>query len=292
MAIATVVDLVQGSPRRPVSATGRMALADHLRELRARMIRSALFLVVTFAVALYFFDPLLDLALAPYNQARGLVGADTQTTAYVAGATGPLLLHLKLCGVAAVMASSPYWLYQVWAFVVPGLLPRERRWSRVFAAIAGPLFIGGVVLGYYVLPKGLEVLIGFTPDGLENLVEFGDYFSFLSRMLLVFGLAVELPFFLVLLNLAGVVTGAQLGRHRSLIFLGTVVFAAIATPSTDPFSMLMLAAPMVVLFGLAEVVARLIDRTRARRAAARPGARADDPAADATGDPTDDLVDA
>ena len=77
-----------------------------------------------------------------------------------------------------------------------------------------------------MLPKGLEVLIGFTPDGLANLVEFGDYFSFLTRMLLVFGIAVELPFFLVLLNLAGVVTGAQLGRHRRWMVIGTVVFAA------------------------------------------------------------------
>ena len=94
-----------------------------------------------------------------------------------------------------------------------------------------------MALGYYVLPKGLGVPIGFTPDGLENLVEFGDYFSYFTRMLLVFGLAVELPFFLVLLNLAGVVTGAQLGRHRSIIMMATVVFAAIATPSTDPFSM-------------------------------------------------------
>ena len=264
MALATVVDLIQGSPRRPVSPTGSMALVDHLRELRARLIRCGLMLVATFSVSLFFFDPLLGLVLAPYNEARAVLGESTQTTAYVAGATGPLMLHLKLCGVAAVVAASPYWLWQVWAFIVPGLLPRERQWSRVFGVIAGPLFMGGVALGYYVLPKGLKVLIGFTPDGLANLVEFGDYFSFLSRMLLVFGVAVELPFFLVLLNLAGVVTGAQLGAHRSIIIMGAIVFAAIATPSTDPFSMLMLATPMVVLFIVAEIVARVLDRRRGR----------------------------
>ena len=269
MSIATVVDVLRGPAAGTGVVRGRMSLADHLRELRARLIRSALVLVVAFGVALLLFDPLLALVLGPYNQARDLVGADTRTTAYVAGATGPLMLHLKLCGTAAVIASSPYWLYQAWAFVVPGLLPRERRWSRVFAAVAGPLFIGGVALGYYVLPKGLGVLIGFTPDGMENLVEFGEYFSFFSRMLLVFGVAVELPFFLVLLNLAGVVTGAQLGRHRAIILMTTVVFAAIATPSTDPFSMLMLAVPMMVLFGLAEVVTRTVDRHRARRALSR-----------------------
>lgn len=265
MSIATVVEVLRGTPSRPGSVPGQMALADHLRELRARLIRSALVLVVAFGVSLAFFDPLLALVLGPYNQAQQLVGADTRTTAYVAGATGPLMLHLKVGGTAALMVASPYWLYQAWAFIVPGLLDRERRWTRVFAAVAGPLFLGGVALGYYVLPKGLGVLIGFTPDGMENLVEFGDYFSFFSRMLLVFGLAVELPFFLVLLNLAGVVTGAQLGRHRSIIMMATVVFAAIATPSTDPFSMLMLAVPMMLLFGVAEVITRAVDRHRARR---------------------------
>lgn len=251
---------------RPATSSGdTMAIIDHLRELRGRVIRSLLFLVLAFAVALYFFDPLLELVLAPYNQARTLLGDSTQTTAYVAGATGPFLLQLKLCGVAAVMGSSPFWLYQMWAFVVPGLLPRERRWTRVFALIAGPLFLAGIALGYYVLPKGLEVLIGFTPDGLANLVEFGDYFSFLTRMLLVFGIAVELPFFLVLLNLAGVVSGAQLASHRGWMVIGTAVFAAVATPSTDPFSMLMLAVPMMVLFVIAEVITRTLDRRRARR---------------------------
>ncbi len=140
-----------------------MALSDHLRELRARLIKSALFLLLTFLVALFFYDQLLELVLRPYNDAREQLKQSTQTTAYVAGATGPLMLQLKLCGVAAIVVSSPYWLYQIWAFIVPGLHANERKWSRVFAAVAGPLFIVGVATGYYVLPKGLEVLIGFTP---------------------------------------------------------------------------------------------------------------------------------
>lgn len=241
-----------------------MALGDHLRELRARLIRSVLFLVVVFAVALVFYDQLLDLVLNPYNDARVQLGQKTQTTAYVAGATGPLMLQLKLCGVAAIVVSSPYWLYQIWAFIVPGLHEHEKKWSRIFAAIAGPLFIIGVATGYYVLPKGLEVLIGFTPAGLQNLVEFGEYFSFLTRMLLVFGIAFEIPLFVIMLNLAGVVSGKALGRYRPWIVLGTFVFAAVATPSTDPFSMLMLALPMLVLFFVAEAIARAVDRARHR----------------------------
>ena len=242
-----------------------MALSDHLRELRARIIRAALVLVVAFGVSLFFYDLLLDLVLTPYNDARRMLGADVETQAYVKGATGPLLLQLKLCGVAAVVASSPYWLYQIWGFIVPGLHANERKWSRVFAAVAGPLFVGGVVTGYYVLPKGLEVLIGFTPPGLDNLVEFGEYFSFFTRMLLVFGISFEIPLFVIMLNLAGVVSGRAIGRYRPWIVVGTFVFAAVATPSTDPFSMLMLALPMLVLFTIAEVVARTVDRARGRR---------------------------
>ena len=174
------------------------------------------------------------------------------------------MLQIKLCAMAGVVATSPLWLYEIWAFIVPGLHRNERRWTRVFAMIAGPLFMAGVAVGYYVLPKGLQVLIGFTPERVENLIEFGEYFSFVTRMLLIFGVAFEIPLFVVLLNLAGVVSGKALGRHRPWIIVGTFVFAAVATPSTDPFSMLMLAIPMLVLFVISEVVARLVDRRRAQ----------------------------
>jgi sec-independent protein translocase protein TatC len=269
LSIAGIVDLLRGRPHHPVGGDGRMALSDHLRELRARLIRSVLLLLVVFIAMFFVYDQpnggLLDLVLGPYNDARTQLGQSTQTTAYVAGATGPLMLQLKLCGVAAIVLSSPYWLYQIWAFIVPGLHDNEKKWTRVFAAIAGPLFILGVATGYYVLPKGLEVLIGFTPEGLQNLVEFGEYFSFLTRMLLVFGIAFEIPLFVIMLNLAGVVSGKALGRYRPWIVLGTFIFAAVATPSTDPFSMLMLAVPMLVLFFVAEAVARAVDRARGRR---------------------------
>jgi sec-independent protein translocase protein TatC len=122
-----------------------------------------------------------------------------------------------------------------------------------------------VLTGYYVLPKGLDVLIGFTPAKLTNLVEFNEYFSFFTRMLLVFGVAFEIPLFVILLNLAGVVSGKQLGRYRPWIIIGTMIFAAVATPSTDPFSMLMLGIPMLLLFAVAEVIARLVDGARGRR---------------------------
>jgi sec-independent protein translocase protein TatC len=179
--------------------------------------------------------------------------------------TGGLMLQLKLCGVAAIIASSPVWLYQIWAFIMPGLHRNERRWSLAFAAVAGPLFLGGVALGYYVLPKGIEVLINFTPEGAENLNEFSTYFSFVTRMLLVFGVAMEIPLFVIMLNLAGIVSGRAIGAHRAWIILGTFIFAAVATPSTDPFAMSALALCMTVLFIVSEIIARVSDRMRDRR---------------------------
>ncbi len=266
MSFGGVVDVLRGKPHNPVGPDGRMALADHFRELRARLIRSALILVVLFFLAIYFYDQLLTLVQHPYNEAKQQLQGRVTTTQVVNDATGGLLLQMKLCGVVAVIAASPYWLYQIWAFVVPGLHDNEKKYSRMFACVAGPLFLAGVALGYYVLPKGLTVLISFTPKGVVNLIDFSKYFSFMMRMLLIFGIAMEIPLFVVLLNFAGVVTGQQLAKYRPWIIIGTMVFAAVATPSTDPFSMLMLAIPMLGLFLISEIIARVSDRIRGRGA--------------------------
>jgi len=264
MSVAGVIGLFRANPQNPVGDDGRMALADHLRELRARLMRSVLALVIALVVALFFYNQLFEVIYHPYQLARVQLKGQVTTVPTINGAGGPLLLQLKLCGVAAIVVTSPYWLLQIWGFIVPGLHAHERRWTRVFALVAGPLFLLGVAVGYYVLPKGLTVLIGFAPSKLTSLVDFGEYFSFFSRMLLVFGIAFEIPLFVLLLNLAGIVSGKSLGRHRPWIITGTFVFAAVATPSTDPFSMLMLAIPMTLLFLVSEVIARVVDRRRHR----------------------------
>lgn len=241
-----------------------MALSDHLREFRARILKCVVVLVALFCVALYFYNDLLVLVQHPYNLAKARLPDEVASEMVVNNATGGLLLNLKVCGITALIAAAPFWLYQAWAFVLPGLHANEKKWTRVFVAVAGPLFLAGVAMGYYVLPKGLEVLINFTPAGSTNLVEYSAYFSFLTRMLLVFGISMEIPVFVILLNLAGIVSGRALGRARPWIVIGTFVFAAVATPSTDPFSMLMLAIPMLILFALSEIIARLVDRARGR----------------------------
>lgn len=265
MALGSLLDLLRGKPREPIGPDGRMPLGDHLRELRARILRVAIYLTLGTAAAFFFWNQLFSLIYEPYQNAVRMLDGKVETKAVLVGAGSGLMLQVKLCAMAGVVATSPLWLYEIWAFIVPGLHRNERRWTRVFAMIAGPLFMAGVAVGYYVLPKGLQVLIGFTPERVENLIEFGEYFTFVTRMLLIFGVAFEIPLFVVLLNLAGIVSGKALGRHRPWIIVGTFIFAAVATPSTDPFSMLMLAIPMLCLFVISEIVARVVDSRRVKR---------------------------
>jgi sec-independent protein translocase protein TatC len=245
-----------------------MALSDHFREFRARLLRCLLAFAIAFAVALYFRHFLLDGVFGPYEDAQQKLDPG-QTEATTNGPAAGLMLWLKLAGFAAVIVTAPYWLYQIWAFVLPGLYAQERKMSRIFVAVAGPLFLVGVALGYFTLPVALEVLIGFNPDGVTNLIDFNDYLQFFTRTLLVFGLSFNIPVFVVLLNFAGVIKGRQLAAYRPWIVIGTFVFAAAATPSTDPFSMCLMAVPMMLLFFASEVIARVNDRRRARAGAAR-----------------------
>jgi len=242
-----------------------MALSDHFREFRARLMRCLLAVVVAFAIAVVFRYTLLDAVYDPFTDAQSKL-PEGATVATTSGPAAGLLLWLTLCGFAALVFTAPFWLYQVWAFLLPGLHAQERKMSRVFIGIAGPLFIAGVALGYVTLPKALEVLIGFNPDGVTNLTDFNGYLQFFTRTLFVFGLSFNIPVFVVLLNFAGVVKGRTLSAYRPWIIIGTFIFAAVATPSADPFSMTLMAVPMVLLFMVSEVIARFNDRRRARNA--------------------------
>ncbi|MFY9913380.1 MAG: twin-arginine translocase subunit TatC [Nocardioidaceae bacterium] len=241
-----------------------MSLTDHLRELRRRMFVSMIAVFVGAVLGWIYYDQVAHLLVDPYTNTVQQLARDKgiDSKAVIQGVGTPFILQAKVALVAGLVLASPVWLYQIWAFIMPGLHRNERKWTITFVAVAGPLFAAGVVLGYLVLPKGLSVLIGFTPDQVTNLVDLNGYLSFVLRILLVFGIAFEIPLFVVLLNLAGVVRGRHLSKWRSWIIFGTFVFAAVATPSTDPITMLLLAIPMVVLFLLSEVIAHLVDRRR------------------------------
>lgn len=241
-----------------------MALTEHLRELRRRLVVSVLAVVVGTIVAWVFYGDIYDALRHPLEVAVDALNAkrESDVRLVINNVAGGFLLQTKISLVSGIVLSSPVWLYQLWAFIVPGLHRTERKWTLLFVAIAGPLFAAGVVLGYVVMPKGLSVLLGFTPEGVSNLIDSQHYLDFMLRILLVFGISFEIPLFVVLLNLAGAIRARSLARWRAWIVFGTFVFAAVATPSTDPITMLLLALPMTVLFLISEQVTRVIDRRR------------------------------
>jgi sec-independent protein translocase protein TatC len=249
---------------------GNMTLWEHLRELRYRLVIIALAIIVGTVVAFIFNTQLYDLLMHPYTVAAENLhrtNPELHVQPVIEGATTPFTLVLKTCFVAALVGTSPIWLYQIWAFIVPGLLAKEKKWALIFLSAAVPLFLGGVVLGYYLIPKGISVLIGFTPGSgqIENLLDLTNFLNFLIRVMLVFGAGFLVPVFVLGLNFMGIVKAKQLAKARSFVVFGCFVFGAVATPQTDPVSMLMLAGPMTILYLAAEVIAHMHDRSLHRR---------------------------
>ena len=256
--------------RAPRSPDGQMTLFEHLGELRNRLLKAIAVIVLGMIVAWFFYDFLFGLLEHPFDAAKATLAAKRHITAEVnfGNIGSPLLLQIKICAVAALIITCPLWLYQIWAFITPGLPRNERKWTYIFIGTAAPLFFSGIVVGYVSLPKGLSVLINFTPDNAWNIIGAEEYYSFILRMLLIFGVAFEIPIFVVVLNMVGVLTAAVLTKARPGIIFGIFVFAAVATPSTDPFTMLLLAVPMTILFIASEIIARSIERRRRARLAA------------------------
>jgi sec-independent protein translocase protein TatC len=254
----------------PAPPDGSMTLYEHLRELRYRLIVATLAIVLGMIVAGFFYPQLFDLLTRPYYAGIDDLKAknpDAVTALVTNNLASPFTVALKICMVAGIVLTAPIWLYQLWAFVVPGLLAKEKKWALIFIGAATPLFLGGVAVGYIVLPKGITVLLGFTQSGVTNLQDINLFLSFLLRVMIVFGIAFVIPLFVVMLNIVGVVSAQQLRKYRVYVIFGTFVFGAAATPSTDPFSMLALAVPMSMLFIGAEIVAHILDRRKARQAA-------------------------
>ena len=245
-----------------------MPLLDHLRELRTRVFRAALAVAAGTVLAFVFYEQLLEFLTHPYVQIEPeLAEQGIDTNLVITGIGGAFQFQLKISVVAGMVVSSPVWLWQLWAFVLPALHRNERKWALLLTAVGVPLFAAGVALAYVILPKAILVLIGFVPDGFASLVSGAEYYDFVLRMMLVFGVAAEIPLVVVMLNRLGAVSGAQLVNARPWTVIGLFVFAAIATPSTDPLTMLFLAVPMTVLYLVSEVIARVTDRRRAASAA-------------------------
>ncbi|WP_433188995.1 twin-arginine translocase subunit TatC [Actinoallomurus sp. CA-150999] len=252
-------------PSRSANPDGRMPLMEHIRELRSRLLKAMLAILVGTGIGLWQFDRVWSFLQQPYCQLPQQNRLGKGCGLVVNGLTEGFFLNLKIALIVGVVLASPIWLYQLWAFVAPGLYQRERRWTYIFLTASVPLFVGGAFLAYVTLDKGLGILLSFVPHGTTALVTVTSYLGYAVAMLLIFGVTFELPLFVVILNLAGVLTHARIKKSRRLIIFGLFVFAAVATPSQDPFTMLALALPTVVLFEVAEVIAYIHDRRKAAR---------------------------
>ncbi|MFF3555263.1 twin-arginine translocase subunit TatC [Streptomyces tsukubensis] len=254
---------------------GRMPLVEHLRELRNRLAKGILAILVITVVAAFFYNDIINFITKPILDSVGCDASFSELQKKPEGTTcaqitingllTPFTLALKVSLMAGIVFASPVWLYQLWAFVAPGLHRSEKKYALAFVGAGSPLFFMGAYFAYTVLPTTAEVLIQFTPTDVDNLLPLDDLLDLVTRMVVVFGLAFELPLLLVMLNIGGVVTGQRmLGWWRAMI-MGITVFSAIATPSTEPLTMMALAAPIVVLYFFATGVSLLNDRRRRLR---------------------------
>lgn len=240
-----------------------MSLGDHLRELRNRLIIAATGIVLGGVVGWLVYDPLVRRLTEPLARVRHERG-DALVNLNFGGITQPLSIQLKVALFVGIILSSPIWLYEIWAFIVPGLTRREKRTAMAFVAAAVPLFLGGCYLATWVLPRAVEVLYSFTPANAANLSDASMYLAFVTRFILAFGAAFLLPVFLVMLNVAHVLPARVMLKGWRPAVMIIFVFAAMMTPTPDAWTMLALAAPMVALYYCAVGVAFLIDRSRAR----------------------------
>jgi sec-independent protein translocase protein TatC len=258
-----------------------MPLAEHLRELRNRLAKAMLAIVAVTVVAAFFYNDIINFFTKPILDSVGCAKsfeelAKTPSTddqcarITINGLLTAFTLALKVSLMAGVVLASPVWLYQLWAFVAPGLHKNEKKYAYGFVGTGVPLFLGGAYFAYRVLPTTAKVLLGFTPSGVDNLLPLDDLLDLVTRMVVVFGLSFELPLLLVMLNMSGVITGRRMAGWWRGMIMGITVFAAVATPSTDPLTMLALAGPIWILYFGAVVFALLNDRRKSRREALGP----------------------
>jgi sec-independent protein translocase protein TatC len=270
---------------------GSMSLLEHMQELRRRLIVSLIAILIALVVAYVFFEPIFHLITRPYcNLPRSRRIGGEKCSLVTFGVLDPFKLRLQLSLYVGLGFASPIWLFQLWGFITPGLHRHERRWAVTFVGASLGLFASGAALAYLTLSKGLGFLLGAAGNDITNLVEVNKYLAYVTAMVLVFGVSFEFPLVLLMLNLTGILSAAKMFSWWRPMVFGITVFAAVATPSQDPFTMTALAAPMVLLYFASCGAARFVDRRRRLRQSAEDAALTAAPATDTPSDTPSDTA--
>jgi len=242
-----------------------MSLKDHLRELRNRLIIAASGIILGAVAGFFLYDWLFQLLAEP------ILGYEVDgQLAEIAFNTvgGPLDLMIRLSLFVGFVVSSPIWLYQIWAFIMPGLKKTEKRYAIGFIGASVPLFLGGIVGAYSVLPQAIDFFFALNPAGTSNLINPDVYFTFVLHLFLAFGIAMVIPVVLVGINMMGLVTGRQVLKAWRGVIMLIAVISALAAPGGDAVSMFFIALPLTFLFGVAILLCLLNDKRRGKREAA------------------------
>jgi sec-independent protein translocase protein TatC len=262
--MALSLRLKKGPSKFQQAADGSMTLIEHVRELRNRLFIASLGLLAGLIVGFILADATFQLLREPYCSLPGnTVDGVCKSFVQLSPATG-FIIKLKIALWVGIVVSAPVWLYQLWAFIAPGLHRHERKWAYIFVALAAPLFVGGAALAYAVVDKGLYFLLDAGVTGADTTLEVSAYIDFVTSMILLFGVAFEFPLILLMLNFTGLASARRLlGWWRIVVFL-SFAFAAIATPDPGPFGMTLLALSLTALYLIAVGVSFINDRRKGR----------------------------
>jgi sec-independent protein translocase protein TatC len=233
-----------------------MTLVEHLEELRYRLFVCMGAYVVMAIVAYFLYRPILSLMLHPLHHS-GQVGKinGANLSVYLGGIATGFILRLKTSAFAGLVFALPVLLYQLWRFVTPGLEPRERKFVIPFIISALALFVLGGYIAFLILPLGIHWLLGFVAPA-QPLIQLTEYMSFVFLLILAFGISFEFPLLLVALAGVGILSSRQLSSFRRGAILTAFIIAAVATPSQDPISQVVMAVPLYILYELSILVIR------------------------------------
>lgn len=249
---------------------------EHIRELRSRLVKSALAIVVAGIVGFIFYRHIVNVLETPICNIKSIHGVGQPTkdcrngVLVLIGPSAGITLAFKIAMFSGIVLAAPVWLYQLWAFLAPGLYKKEKKYSLTFIGAAIPLFAAGAALCYIFFPTILRVLMGFVPSGVAAQLPLDTTLVFFLRMMVVFGASFVLPLILVLFNFIGILSGERMRKSWRVVVLAIFVFSAIAVPTGDPIGMSVLAVPICLLYFGAIGIALANDKRRAARRAADP----------------------